>query len=176
MLNRHLCLRLWTAAAAAALASTASAQKAVQLRLIPSGFSDKIGQYKPVAVTLSTETPESVKKLPADLKNTKFGALPFTTSTGNPATVAVGERDGRSFLFIDANTNGDLTDDREPKWQPKEVRGEDSHVFKHYYGTVELPLATAAGAPPVQLVLYLFDPADLARAEHKDKLFCYSDF
>ncbi len=134
--------------------------------------------YTPVAVTLSQQKPNSIHKLPAEFKPTHFGVLPFVGANGLGLACAMTEHaDGTAQLLIDANANGDLTDDAPAEWKPKPGKSSaDNRALRHFSGHVDVVLSVSAAAPRVRLGLYRFDPADPAHQAEGSKLYVYSDY
>jgi peroxiredoxin len=97
----------------------ASAQDAVDMKMLASGASRQLHGYYPQQIDLSTTQPSSIKKLPADLQSPMFGLMPFRLASGvREVTVVLDKRAGKlPGLYVDANGNGDLTDDPQIQWR-----------------------------------------------------------
>ena len=120
MLQAKFGAELMTAATATLMlwASAASAQE-VNLTFESSGASRKLGGYMPQRLQLSATQPEGLKKAPAGLTAPLYGQLKLGPAE-SPMTVLVvldepDQKDAR--LWVDANGNGDLTDDPPAEWQ-----------------------------------------------------------
>lgn len=158
--------------------SAFAVQETLRFQLRPSGFAERVGMYTPVAVTLSQQKPASVRKLPPEFKPTHFGSLPFVGANGLGLACALEERaEGTGQLLVDANANGDLTDDAPAEWKPKLGKSSaDNRAVQHYSGHVDVVLSVSAAAPRVRLGLYRFDPADPAHQAEQSRLYVYSDY
>src|SRR5206468_4322956 len=115
---------------------------------LKSGATMKVGSYMPQRLELKAEKPSELAKAP-ELSAPMFGILTMgTQESPTRAIVAVDEPEGQpARLYVDANGNGDLTDDPATEWQPRTSRGSDGKELTMYLGgaSVELPL----GGPPV---------------------------
>ena len=117
-----LSLPLWFAAHAGA--------EEVKLKVLSSGATPKMGGYFPLRLALDAEKPDAIKKLPADLAAPLFGTLKLGPADAPQSfAVVLDEPDGKpSRLFVDANGNGDLTDDAAAVWSDrKSTRLNSSH-------------------------------------------------
>src|SRR5919108_1242846 len=118
-LNIALCFALAVVFPSALVAAEATAE--VKLELIPDGAMRKLGGYQPQQLKLNASKPATVKKAP-DAKGALYGTLQFA---GVRHLVALDETEGQDAkLYVDANANGDLTDDPEVEWKKKEYPGQ----------------------------------------------------
>ncbi len=148
----------------------------VQLKLLPIGGAAKMGGYMPQRLALSAEKPEAIKKLPADLAAPLFGTLKF----GGAATavaVVLDEPEGKpSRLFVDANANGDLTDDAAPVWNSRPVKGSAGKEYQQFSGSSKVQVSLGTEKAELNFPMYRFDKRDPARAASAGVLFYYSDY
>ena len=102
----------------------ALADQTVHLSTVPQGAEEKVGGSFYSTLKLSEVRPASVTKLPADLSShVLYGVLPMTGPAGTGIVVVLDSPDDKpARLFVDANRNGDLTDDAAVSW----VAGPDS--------------------------------------------------
>ncbi len=164
-------------AAMACLAASVSAQEA-RLKLVSSGAMAKMGGYYPQRLTLSATQPEAPLKLPSGLAAPLFGTLKFGPADA-PLTIAVvlDEPEGKpSQLFVDANGNGDLTDDPAPMWSARPVKGKDGADYQMFSGSARVAIRLGNEPGELNLPLYRFDKRDPARAALKSVLFYYADY
>ncbi|MFM8470834.1 MAG: TlpA family protein disulfide reductase [Limisphaerales bacterium] len=150
----------------------------VKLKLISSGGMAKMGGYYPLRLALSAEKPEAIKKLPADLAAPLFGTLKLGPSDA-PTTIAVvlDEPDDKpSRLFVDANANGDLTDDPAPVWSARAVNGKDGVAYRQCSGSAQVTIPLGKEPAALTIAMYRFDKRDPARAAQKEYLFHYPDY
>jgi len=174
---RHVGLTNSLAAAVLALAGSASGEETVKLQPLKSGAMMKMGGYMPQRLELKAEKPAGLAKAP-DLSAPMFGTLTLgTQESPTRVIVAVDEPEGRpARLYVDANGNGDLTDDPATEWQPRTSKSSDGKDLTMYSGgaSVELPLG---GSPvPARLGMYRFDKNDPSRPALKNTLLYYADY
>ncbi len=111
-----------------------------------SGVSKMAGYYRPVRLELSLNKPSGIKAVPADLTAPLYGKLQFGPADA-PTTffVIVDEPEGKpSRLFVDANANGDLTDDPPTEWKGRPDKGTDGTELTTCIGGAALQLASGA--------------------------------
>jgi hypothetical protein len=107
----------------------------VQMVLLPTGAAKTVGQYRLQLVTLSAEKPPELRKFPAVAAplhgSIKFGGKSYLV-------VIIDEAEGKdAAICVDANRNGDLTDDPRVGWRktdyaPNVLTGKMAHVLPWY--------------------------------------------
>src|SRR6478735_6190481 len=104
-----------------ALNLTASGEDLITLQWKESGVSAQSGGMRPKQLDLADAAPESIKKAPADLVAPRYSALKLGPAKSQATlSVIMDHVDGKpSRLFVDANANGDLTDDPVATWTTK---------------------------------------------------------
>jgi len=148
----------------------------VTMKLVPEKGMAKIGYYSPMRTTLSATKPESITKLPADLKAPLYGKLDVAGEGTAVFHVVIDEpADAPARLFVDTNGNGDLTDDPAATWAAKPYAAGETKLTQ-YVGAFKLNLGTASQPYVVSLNSHRFDKNDPGRAELKDKLLYYRDY
>jgi peroxiredoxin len=162
----------------AALLLTAAAQaQTVHLRPVSSGASNRAGG-PPQPLQLSFVPPDTLKKAPKDLVSPLYGTLPFGPKE-KPLTITIilDDPPGKpSRLLVDANGNGDLTDDPAPEWTKRPYKANSGQEFRKDDGGALIALHYGSETVPVRLGLFRYDSADLERALYKDTLFYYADY
>ena len=131
------------------LATPALADDTVRLTPVPTGAAEKVGGSLYGNVTLSDFRPATVKLLPpGPSAHPLYGTLPIRTPAGVGVAVVVDTAaDGSSRLYVDANGNGDLTDDPAAEWatgpaSKRAVAGMKPEALAHVGGaTVHLGTA-----------------------------------
>ena len=165
-------------AAGLALATVVVGAPEVNLKWLPSDASKDLSGYMPQRLKLSSDKPASLKKSPEGVTAPLYGEITIGPRENPRAVlVLVDEPEGKpSRLFVDANGNGDLTDDTAPNWADKKMPGRDGKEFLIHMGdaTVRIPFA-GAGAD-AKLVMYRFDKSDTSRAPLMDSMFYYRDY
>jgi thiol-disulfide isomerase/thioredoxin len=150
----------------------------VKLDWQPSGATTKAGYYMPARITLSSIKPDGLKTAPADLEAPLYGSLQLGP-TESPTTfyVVIDEPDGKpARLFVDANANGDLTDDPPVEWKGRTYKAQDATEFTSSAGSADLQAAYGAQKLKMHVDLYRFDKRDPGRAQFANTLFFYRDF
>jgi len=145
----------------------------VKMDLLPSGAMQKLGGYRPQLLKLSADKPADLKKAP-DLAAPLFGAIHFGEKS---YLVVLDEPEGKdATLYVDANANGDLTDDPACTWTKKVGKGRNGTDLTMYNGSFKLPLQTGDKPTMVSISAYRFDKNDPQRANLKTTLLYYSDY
>jgi thiol-disulfide isomerase/thioredoxin len=165
------------AAALAAGLGLVSADEASKFTPVDGGASNLAGYFTPVPLTLSNEQPAGVKKLPADVATPRFAVLPVQTVDGHPISLVLDEAPGKApRLFVDADGNGDLTNDALAEWNAIKNQSNGSAAKVFYLGGADVETGTTDAKRRVHLLFYRFDSEDPTRAEEKNKVFVYRDF
>jgi peroxiredoxin len=169
----------WFGVCAAALSLGAPAHAdTVKLNLLSSGAMPKLGGYRPQRLALTAQKPASLKKAPADLAAPRYGVLTLgPRESPSSVVVVVDEPEGKDArLFVDANGNGDLTDDPAAQWIKSAYQDRDGKALTRYRGGADVQIRYGGETVPVRLAMYRFDKADTARAVLKDTLLYYRDY
>jgi len=163
---------------AAPLLAASAADSEVKLKMLPSGGAVKMGGYYPLRLTLSEEKPADLGKLPGDLTAPLYGEFKLGPADAPKSfRVVLDEPEGKpSRLFVDANGNGDLTDDLAPTWNVRTVKGSDGKEYSQWLGSAKVTLPLGGEPVTASLGVYRFDKRDPARAAMKNVLFHYPDY
>jgi len=164
------------AAATFGMAVCASAQT-VHLKWVESGAAGRMSAVSPRTVDLSEQKPPQVRRVPANLINPLYGAFSLGPAE-SPAHVQVlldAPRGKPSRLFIDANGDGDFTNDPVPQWEPHPYQGNQGR-YTEYVGGVTIPVPFGAARLAMRLTLHRFDPADPTRAGLKGAILYAPDY
>lgn len=150
----------------------ALADDAVRLTLLPKGASAKMGGYQPQRATFAAEKPASITKAPEGLTAAQYGTLPI----GEGIAFIIDEPDGApAKLYIDANRNGDLTDDAAVEWNAKENKRGDVTTTMHN-GSAMVNIGEKDKPSMVSISMYRFDKNDANRAALKSTILYYRDY
>lgn len=162
----------------APLLAASAADPEAKLKMLPSGAMSKMGGYYPLRLAISAEKPEGLGKLPGDLAAPLFGAFKLgPTEAPQSFAVVLDEPDGKpSRLFVDANGNGDLTDDPAPEWTSRPVKGSDGKDYSQFSGATKVELRMGGETHGLTVRMYRFDKRDPARAAQAGFLFHYPDY
>ncbi|MEK7470239.1 MAG: TlpA disulfide reductase family protein [Planctomycetota bacterium] len=156
--------------AAALLAASTAAADDIKLKLLPNGERARIGVWTPQDAKLSADQPATVTKVPAGLAAPRFGVLRLAGPEGATFHVLLDEPAGKtSKLWVDANGNGDLTDDPAADWKPSKEKTK----FPGMAGSAKLNIGTKEAAVSVTVALFASDKKDPAA---KDGLFYAADY
>ena len=160
-----------------AMAACASAEE-VQLKWQSSEAHQKLGNYSPQRLQLTAVKPDSVKKAPGDLAAPLYGELKLGPKDAPGTTLIIrDEPEGKpARLFVDANSNGDFTDDSAATWKSRKTPGPDGKDLTSYNGDATVKIPYAGGSKDAHLFFYRFDKTDERRATLKDFLFYYRDY
>jgi len=142
----------------ASLLAFALAGDGVTTTFVPSGAVQKAGGYMPVRSVMSTTKPTSVSKAPEGLASARYGMFKFgTTEVGY---ILSGDK-----LYVDANHDGDYTNDPAAEW--KERNG------GMMMGSAKVDIGRGA---PAGISFYHFPENDPNRVALKDTMLYYGDF
>lgn len=156
------------------LASTGLAQE-IEQKFLDSGVTERVGGYRPSRAAMSDDA-SAVTTAPEGLEAPRYGAIAFGDQKWAFILDEPAEKPAR--LFIDANHDGDLTNDPEVAWEGKKPDSdkdgkEDEDGFTTWNGTARIQLADGNMGT---IKMYRFDPADERREQLKDTLLFYEDF
>jgi thiol-disulfide isomerase/thioredoxin len=166
-----------TLAAVFAVAAFPAAAQTSKLKLIPTGATAKLGGYMPQRLTLGDAKPATLKTGPAAAGSVVYGELKMGPAGSEKAyIIAVATSGDKSTLYVDANANGDLTDDPATEWKSAGYNGPEGAKYTRYMGGASVELSIDGKAQPVHLGMYIFDPNDTQRAALKNVLLYYSDY
>lgn len=149
----------------------------VTLEWVPGGFSMKQGYYKPQRAQLSSEKPSQVTKTPADISAAVYAILSFGAANEEKKVAVLIDEPApdKSRIWIDANGNGDLTDDPAPTWEPR-TNTSGSTTTTTWSGGATVPVKFGGQERPLGIKMYRFDKNDPRRAGFKSVMFYYRDF
>jgi peroxiredoxin len=169
--------------AAMALAATfilgvAARAEDVKLELLSTGAMPKLGGYMPQRLSLSESKPAGLKKLPADIAAPLYGEFKFGASEApTQFFVVLDEPEGKAArLWVDANGNGDLTDDASADWNAKTSKLADGKESTMYSGGATFKVPYGSQTLDLHVPMYRFDKNDPARAALKTTLLYYTDY
>lgn len=137
----------------------------VQTTFVSSGASAKAGGYRPLRAEMD-KSEDLFQVRPMDLVAPKYGV--FEIDGGKWGFILDEPEEGAARLYVDANGDGDLTNDPEVKWD-KVTRNNQTM----YEGSVEVDFGNGQRGT---LGLYRFDPNDPQRAALKNVLMFYADY
>src|SRR6266566_2978743 len=134
--NMALVLAAWVCLAGLARGGEDAAAE-VKMNLMPEGAMRKLGGYQPQMLKMSATKPEALKKAP-ELAAPIYGSIKFG---GALHLIVLDEPEGKDAkLYVDANGNGDLTDDPATTWGKKEYPTPNGGKSIQYFGSFKLPL------------------------------------
>jgi thiol-disulfide isomerase/thioredoxin len=149
----------------------------IKLEWQEKGMSAKVGYYQPQRLTLSEDKPESVTKLPDGIEKPKFGVLKIGPADVPTSCVFVVHepKKGEAKLWVDANANGDLTDDDAVEWTSRSNKRGELELFQ-WSGRASVQVKYGDESRTLGLQMYRFDPDDPQRAVLKNVLLYYRDY
>lgn len=153
-----------------ACSAAAFSQITVQLAPIPSGAAQVIGTYAPQRLELSESRPPTLQILPPGVRRPLYGVLPLRVPD-MVYHVVLDEPDEKTCsLFVDANGDGDMTNDPAVNWT------EEESTTVEYLGWTVILLVSGTASQHVGIRLYRFDPENPANAAMKNSLMYYRDY
>jgi peroxiredoxin len=171
-------LRVSALAAALGLLGVTGSAEPPNWTFLSSGGMQKLGGYKPQRLELSSTKPDKLKTAPADLAAPLYGSFKLGAAEAQGTfLVIVDEPEGKpARLFVDANGNGDLTDDGEAEWKARTSKGAQGAEVTMYSGGATFHVSYGAKALDLHLGMYRFDKSDPQRAALKSTLLYYADY
>ena len=149
----------------ALLATLAPGAEPVALKLIPSGAVAKTGGYRPIRAEFG---PEATAKPAAGLVAPMYGNIVAGT---RKIAFVIDEPEGKDAkLIVDANGNGDLSDDAPVEWKAQ-MQGDKPAGLSTGRATVDIGKDV-----PVTINMYRFDPKMPGREALKSTLMYYFDY
>lgn len=145
------------------LAALAGAADAQNLTLDPTGTRALRMGYMPVRVALSSSKPARVTKEPAYESVPKYGVIRVGNGPKSEIAIALDEpSDEAARIYVDANGDGDLTNDGDGRWAAKRLTGE-----RKMYGTHPVSVRASwgdasmeYGSAPYGIAFYRFAGTD----------------
>ena len=162
-----------------ALASLGAAgpNDTIKMTLLPKDISKKVSYYAPQKAKLESGKPAGITKAPAGLDAPAYAELAIASAGEKPLFLIVDEPAGKpARLFIDANRNGDFTDDAAVEWKGRETKGDDGKSYTMYNGAAMVDIGAPGKPMLVNISMYRFDKTDPKRAGNKDALLYYRDY
>ncbi len=151
--------------------ATASAQETSQLQWMETGIRTNFSGYRPVAVALQTTKPASISKSPAGLASPLYGFVSIGTAR---FSLIVDMRDGKpAKLYVDENSNGDLTDELPSEWTESRSKRADGTEAVVLYGDGWVRLPIPGGPRRGHLRFYR---TAAAAAAGKETIYYYGDY
>jgi thiol-disulfide isomerase/thioredoxin len=151
----------------------------VRLKLLSTGAEEITGGFASQQLALSTNRPARIKLTPTNLAAPLFGEITLgPRETPGTYFVIVDEpTDQPARLFVDADGNGDFSDDRAVEWTAQETgTASDGRHYTNHEGAATFKVTYGSSVTDLGLALYRFDKTDPRRAEFKDSLFYYADY
>lgn len=157
-------------------APQAHAQGTVKTSPISIGAMRRIGYYSPQRLTIASEKPSTIKRMPEDLTAPQYGILKFGPKENPTSFVFILDEpeSGAPRLFVDSNANGDLTDDPAVTWTAAPYKSQAGADLKRYMGNVSISLPGQERR--FALSLYRFDKSDSDRPALKNVILYYRDY
>jgi len=172
--------RAWAVviAGAAGLAMAELPAEEVKFQTLSSGAMRKIGGYTPIRLELSAQKPAEAKMAPADLVAPLYGVLKLGPSDAIASfALVVDEPEGKpARLWVDANGNGDLTDDPAAKWEERRNKSSNGKELVMFSGGATVRVPYGGESKDLHIEMYRFDKHDPQREALKTTLLYYADY
>ena len=152
--------------------------QAIHAKLLETGAGARITGAKPRPLDFATPKPETITKLPDGIAKPLFGRLTMGNLDAQTGFVAVmdGEVEGEPHVWIDANGNGDLTDDPPIVWTKSTYQSFNGESYALYQGSIVVPVRYGGTPVPLRLNLLRYDPKDPSRDLLRNTLLCLPDY
>ena len=142
-----------------------SGAEPLTVKLIPSGAVERMGSYRPTQAVFG---PEATAKPKAGLTAPQYGVI---EAGSKKIAFVLDEPEGKeATLILDANGNGDLSDDAPAEWKAQTRGGKPTGVFQ---GSATVDIGKDV---PVTVNVYRFDPKMPGREALKSTLLYYFDY
>jgi thiol-disulfide isomerase/thioredoxin len=135
------------------------------LKFVESGMTSKMGGYMPIRAELKETAPAGIKKRIGDLRAPMYGEIVFGSAKFGVIVDEPAAGDAR--FYVDANANGDYTDDPTTNWAARKNGNSTT-----YFGDAKVMINGKAA----KISAYRFDKNDPNRAALKSVLLYYPDF
>ncbi len=145
----------------------------VHLKVMPKGAMPVMGGYMPQRLQLSDKLPDGLLRSSA-IGMVEFGTLKFGPKGSKQSHLIAVGNDGT--LYVDANGNGDLSDDPEVEWKGSAYKGSDGEQYSRRRGSFSVDLTMDGKVHRVSFGAYRFDPEDPAQAVYKKLILYYCDY
>ena len=117
----------------------------------------RVAGHRPHPILLTGEAPASLKKAPPDLKSPLYGSFamgPKAAAAGIGVILDV-NADKQQRLFVDANANGDFTDDPACAWAHPAKAGDTGAEELAWEGVATVAIPFASGVRNGRVKLYV---------------------
>jgi thiol-disulfide isomerase/thioredoxin len=142
------------------------------------GGASTLTRLRSQELMLSPTRPSNVKRIPARITAPFYTTLQLGPKD-NPSrfTLLVDAPEGKpSRIFVDANGNGDLTDDPAPEWIHKTYAGRENDHLLVSVGGATLQVRYGKEIVPLRVTLSRYDTTEPARAAQFQPIYCTADY
>ncbi len=171
--------QMWLAIVIASLCLCVGVEaEPVHLKWVETGAGGRMTSVQPHRIDLSDRKPAEIKRLPADVTAPLYGVLSVGPAESiSQVAVLLDAPEGKpSRLFVDANGDGDFTNDPLPRWESKPYPGQEGKIFTQFIGNVAVPVLYGKTKLPLHFTLQRYDPADPARTGFKGAILYSPDY
>ncbi len=150
----------------------------IKMEWLASNIVSKASAYTPVRLNLSSDKPQELKSMPADVTAPLYGKIQLGPSEATRTfLVILDEPDGSpARLFVDANGTGELAGAQPSEWTPRAAKSRDGTPLTNYFGGAVVHLSYAGEKLDLRLGMYRFDPHDTSRPDYTSLLLYYRDY
>lgn len=147
-------------------------------KAISQGVAARINGVRPRPLDMVGPPPAGIKKLPASLSSPLYGVLTLGPQEAPTRFITIVEegREGEPRLWIDANANGDLTDDAPVVWKKFPYQTFDGKPLTRYESSVVLQVRYGTRIEPLHLNILRYDPKDPNREGYRNSLLFIADY
>jgi peroxiredoxin len=184
----HVCTCLVLSILAVSVLTSAACAEGMdaKLDLLSSGAMTNMPGYLPQRALLSTNKPDGLKKTPAGLVAPLYGEIKLGPAEAPGVFIVILDRPAGkpARLFVDANHNGDLTDDPEPDWLAKTNpiptistnKNAPLNTMTEYRGGVTLDVPYGPETLKLHVFMSRYETSDPQRAGVATNLFYHGDY
>jgi len=149
----------------------------VRLEWVAKGFFELTRYHKPQAANLSLVKPVHILKLPVALVDPQFASIEIGPKDTRMKVGIVIEQRGlkEARMWLDANGDGDLTNDPPVEWKPGVMKSGGGEVV-HWGGTAKVPVKHGDTVLEMGLRFYRNGSADGGGSSKPGALRYYRDF
>lgn len=150
----------------------------VHLQRMPQGVVARLGQQRPLSLQLSPRAPENLKKAPGGLVSPWYGVLNLgPKESPTHILVLADDLDGpMPRVWVDANNDGDLTNDPAVDWTKSSYKGAKDVRYDKLEGGATVSIRYGAQTLPLRIGFLRYDAADPTRGASRNALLYYADY
>ena len=150
----------------------------VQTKAISEGIAASMTGMRPRPLDMLGRKPTEIKKMPIGVSAPLYGILALGPKEKPTPFLTIMEANttGEPRVWVDANANGDFTDDPPVKWTKTAYESFDGSPLALYQGIVTVQVRYKSGIVPLRLSLLRYDPKDPNRDLYRNTILYLADY